>query len=287
MPSTYAHYVFGRDLLRRYSPEAKDVLRNNLRIYQIGLHGPDILFYYKPLTKNPIRKLGSDLHDRPACRFFENAVSVANSAETEAERNRRLAYALGFVGHFALDSMCHGYVEKKLTVSGVTHAEIEVEFDRYLMLNDGLNPVTHHLTGHIHPTDENARIVSLFYDGVSEKEAKTAIRSFVTYNGLLVAPNDAKRLLIYSVLAASGNYKGMHGMVVNKKPNPKCIDSNLRLEKLMQKAEELCLKLSDNLLNHANGGEELLPWFGKTFEKGDDWQAIPILSPEEERHYEV
>ena len=287
MPSTYAHYVFGRDLLRRYSDEVRSTLRNNLKIYQIGLHGPDILFYYKPLTKNPIRQLGSDLHDRPACEFFENAVSVANSAETEAERNRRLSYALGFVGHFALDSMCHGYVEKKLSVSGVTHAEIEVEFDRYLMVNDGLNPITHHLTGHIHPTDENARIFSLFYDGVSEKEAKTAIRSFVTYNGLLVAPNDVKRLLIYSVLAASGNYKGMHGMVVNKKPNPKCRDSNLRLEKLMRKAEELCLTLSDNLLNYANGEEELLPWFGKTFEKGDDWQSIPILTAMEERHYEV
>ncbi len=287
MPSTYAHYVLGRDILRRYSDGVKNVLRNNLKIYQIGLHGPDILFYYKPLTKNPIRQLGGDLHDRPASEFFKNAVSVANSAESDEERNRRLSYAMGFVGHFALDSMCHGYVEKKLSVSGVTHAEIEVEFDRYLMLSDGLNPVTHHLTGHIHPTDENARIMSLFFDTVSEKEAKAAIRSFVTYNGLLVAPNDAKRLLIYSVLAASGNYKGMHGMVVNKKPNPKCTDSNLRLEKLMRKSEELCLKLSDNLLRFANGEEELHPWFGKTFEKGDDWQAIPILSAEEERHYEV
>ncbi len=287
MPSTYAHYVLGRDLLRRYSPGVKDVLRNNLKIYQIGLHGPDILFYYKPLTKNPIRQLGSDLHDRPACEFFANAKEIANSAESEDERNRRLSYALGFVGHFALDSMCHGYVEKKLTVSGVSHSEIEVEFDRSLMLKDGLNPVTHHLTGHIHPTDENARIMSLFYDTVSEKEAKTAIRSFVTYNGLLVALNDMKRLLIYSVLAASGNYKGMHGMVVNKKPNPKCEDSNLRLEKLMQKAEELCLRLSDNFLRFANGDESLLPWFGKTFEKGDDWQSIPILTAMEERHYEV
>ncbi len=287
MPSTYAHYVMGRDLLRRYSPEVKDVLRNNLKIYQIGLHGPDILFYYKPLAKNPIRQLGGAIHDRPGTEFFGNAGRVVNSTDSPEERNRRLSYALGFVGHFALDSMCHGYVEKKLTVSGVTHSEIEVEFDRYLMLKDGLNPVTHHLTGHIHPTDENARIMALFFDDVSSREAKTAIRSFVTYNGLLVAPNDMKRLLIYSVLAASGNYRGMHGMVVNKKPNPKCEDSNLRLEKLMKKAEELCLELSDNFLSFANGEEEFLPWFDKTFEKGDDWQSIPILTAMEERHYEV
>ncbi|MCC8130675.1 MAG: zinc dependent phospholipase C family protein [Oscillospiraceae bacterium] len=287
MPSTYAHYVLGRDLLRQYSDDLKDVLRNNLKIYQIGLHGPDILFYYKPLAKNPIRQLGGAIHDRPGAEFFGNAKKVVNSADSLEERNRRLSYALGFVGHFSLDSMCHGYVEKKLTVSGVTHSEIEVEFDRYLMLKDGLNPVTHHLTGHIHPTDENARIMALFYDDVSSREAKTAIRSFVTYNGLLVAPNDMKRLLIYSVLAASGNYRGMHGMVVNKKPNPKCEDSNLRLEKLMKKAEGLCLKLSDNFLKFANGEEELLPWFEKTFEKGDDWQSIPILTAMEERHYEV
>lgn len=73
MPSTYAHYVLGRDPLRQYSDDLKDVLRNNLKIYQIGLHGPDILFYYKPLAKNPIRQLGGAIHDRPGAEFFGNA----------------------------------------------------------------------------------------------------------------------------------------------------------------------------------------------------------------------
>ncbi|HIQ99410.1 MAG TPA: hypothetical protein IAB23_07010 [Candidatus Scybalocola faecavium] len=40
--------------------------------------------------------------------------------------------------------------------------EIETEFDRYLMVRDHLNPVTHHPTDPIHPARGNARIIQIF-----------------------------------------------------------------------------------------------------------------------------
>lgn len=64
--------------------------------------------------------------------------------------------------HFALDSTCHGYSENKIRMTGITHMEIETEFDRYLMVRDHLNPVTHHPTDPIHPARGNARIIQIF-----------------------------------------------------------------------------------------------------------------------------
>ena len=49
-----------------------------------------------------------------------------------------------------------------------------------------------------------------------------------------------KRLAIRTILQLTGNYREMHGLVVNGKANPLCADSCIRLEKLMDKAVERC-----------------------------------------------
>ena len=44
-----------------------------------------------------------------------------------------------------------------------SHAEIEAEWDRKLMVMDGYNPVAHRLTDHIHSTKENAGVIQTFF----------------------------------------------------------------------------------------------------------------------------
>lgn len=73
--------------------------------------------------------------------------------------NHYLAYYYGFICHFALDATCHGYLEKRIHESGVSHGEIEVEFDRFLMIEDGLNPISHHLTNHLVASEENPKCI--------------------------------------------------------------------------------------------------------------------------------
>ena len=53
MPATYAHFRFGREVLRRLSPETREAITPRIQLYHIGLHGPDIFFYYHPLSKKP------------------------------------------------------------------------------------------------------------------------------------------------------------------------------------------------------------------------------------------
>ena len=108
MPSTYAHRRFGADVLQQLPTALQDQIGKNRALFDVGLHGPDLLFYYHAAKSNPVSALGNAMHEQPGRVFFERARGVVRQAK---DRDAALAYALGFVCHFALDSTCHPYVE--------------------------------------------------------------------------------------------------------------------------------------------------------------------------------
>lgn len=282
MPSTYAHRVFGERVLHRCPQSLASAIREHRQLYDIGLHGPDVLFYYHVLKNCAVNAKGYAMHARPAKEFFESAKAAYAAA---ADKGAALAYLLGFVCHFALDSACHGYIENKIAVSHVTHTEIESEFDRSLLEAKGKEPLSACLMDHIFATEENARVIAPFL-GVTPKQAKKALSSMLFYNRLLRAPHQPKRGFVRLVLRLSGNFKEMHGMMIAKKPIPACADSDLRLSKLMKKAEGECVSLLCNFAAYLKGEGELSPAFGATFGPSANWREIPVLSLEEEKTYE-
>ena len=58
MPSTYAHYRMGQQVRTMLDGNEKKIVEKYPQLYLIGLHGPDILFYYKPLKSNAINSIG-------------------------------------------------------------------------------------------------------------------------------------------------------------------------------------------------------------------------------------
>ena len=111
MPSTYAHYCFGKAVYRRLPQEIQEEIKAYSPLYMTGLHGPDILFYYKPLKSNAINRIGYGMHGRPADEFFKKAWMRARELP---EGRGGFAYLYGFICHFALDHSCHPYIEKKI-----------------------------------------------------------------------------------------------------------------------------------------------------------------------------
>ena len=73
MPTTYTHYRFGKDVLDALPRRIRTAMETNRELFDIGLHGPDILFYYKPLRPNPVNQIGYDLHGHSGKEFFERA----------------------------------------------------------------------------------------------------------------------------------------------------------------------------------------------------------------------
>ena len=52
MPASYAHYRFGQQVFKQLPVELQQQISPYMDLYQIGLHGPDLLFYYHPLIPN-------------------------------------------------------------------------------------------------------------------------------------------------------------------------------------------------------------------------------------------
>lgn len=218
MPANYSHYAFGKAVIEQLDDaKIKDVIQRNLDIFYIGLHGPDILFFYKPYKREDYSRMGHILHKKSAYPFFNHAKKVIDSSSNPESA---MAYILGFICHFILDSICHGYVQQIIEDTGVNHLEIEAEYDRRCMQKDNLNPLSHPLTNHIKiDSTINATIAPFFH--VDKKIINTALKSMKFYDHLFLAPSPIKRGVIYSTMKVTFLYKYFQGLVMNYKPNSK------------------------------------------------------------------
>lgn len=262
MPSTYAHYRFGLEVVKELEEMEKEVTDAYPELFLIGLHGPDILFHYKPLFCHPVNQIGYQMHEKSGEEFFSHAAQVIREHSYHVAY---IAYIYGFICHFALDETCHGYIDDKIAVSGISHTEIEVEFDRALMIQDRLDPIRHKLTHHIIPSEENAKIIREFFPKTNVKQIKKALQTMILDDNLLVAPSKIKRQLIYSLLQITGNYKEMHGLLVNYEENPACKDSTKKLFELYKEAEKLAVSLIHEYRDYIKGKKPLNEIYRYTF----------------------
>lgn len=102
------------------------------------------------------------------------------------------AYIYGVICHFALDSECHPYVEKMIHESGISHSEIEMEFDRLLLKEDYINPLRYLATKHIRPTKENGAVIAPFFEDLTAETVQKALKGMIMYHKLLLAPGAVK-----------------------------------------------------------------------------------------------
>ncbi|MGN0413113.1 MAG: zinc dependent phospholipase C family protein [Lachnospiraceae bacterium] len=262
MPSTYAHYRMGQEVRSCLGEKEKKIVETYPELFSIGLHGPDILFYYHPIIKNEVKKIGSEMHEKSGKDFFQAAAKVVNATK---EKEAYLAYLYGFICHFALDVTCHGYIGEKEAASGLSHSEIETEFDRMLMVADGLDPIRKKLTDHIVPSMENAEIIQAFFDGVDSAHVKMALDGMITCHNILLAPSKSKRFVIGTLMRLAGCYEKLHGLMVNFEKNPQCEDSTEKLGILYTKAKELAIQLIPEYQDYLDGKGKLNPIYDYNF----------------------
>lgn len=239
MPASYAHYRFGREVLALLPEELQRRLNANRGLFDIGLHGPDVFFYYHPLWDNPISQVGYAMHERPGREVFRRFAAIwEKGGRDEAE----WAYLCGFLCHFALDSSCHGYVDE-MAAMGVSHTLLEMELDRSLLVSDGLDPVKHDLVRHIHPSSANARVVARFFPQVTERQAEAALKGMIQGHHLLMAENRPKRLLLEGGIALMGKQDSLGGMVMSEAPSRACRKMVERLREMYREALPLAAAL--------------------------------------------
>ena len=286
MPSTYAHYHFGDLAYPSLSTELKSTITKYRDLFNIGVHGPDILFYTEPYHKCPISQRGFDMHGELASDFFSQAKVAYQNRSNNKEAMQ--AYLLGFLTHFCLDTTDHPYIEAKIHASNVSHTLIEVEYDRHLLVQDGYeDPLSRDLVQHIKPTTFNADIIQTFFSEFSVKDIESTLKQMVFYIHLLSMKDGIKRKTIFGAMKLLGVYDSLHEQFMNREPAEACADSNLRLDKLQARAHQLFIELAPNLINFLEDKEPLDERFNQTFDQGPDWESIKVLPLQEEKEYEI
>ena len=261
MPAAYAHYVFGKKVFQELSGTEKEIIRKGEDAFLLGLHGPDLLFYYFPLCKNRINQQGVKLHKKIAAEFFE----LGRKRYKEDQDSVLRAYLYGFLCHYILDSECHPYISEYMEEHDLGHLEIETEFDNQLMREDGLDPMHFFTAGHIRPNREFAKIIAPFYENVTADETYGAMRGMVQVHHLLQATSPVKRWVVLTALKAAGTYDVMHGLVANLQPNPRCEASDKELEALYQQALPLAVRLITEYVEGLSNGAPLDKAYDHTF----------------------
>ena len=204
MPTTYAHDLFGKEVYRRLPSDMKALIRRHGDLYRIGLHGPDVLFYYM-ISKNPVTQFGISMHQEKARAFFEEGMRQVRRNKDEA----LLSYLLGFGCHYMLDPACHPYVNQMAKEGIVPHIVLEKEFDRVLMEENGKDPDHYYPACGIIPKMEYARVIHRAIPLVKTVNIYISIKmmKFLT-NFMVCDDHGRKRRIIGRLLGLGGRSIG-------------------------------------------------------------------------------
>ncbi len=230
MPAAYAHYYFGKKVYKTLPKQEQEIIREGKYAFLLGLHGPDLLFYYFPVCKNRINQEGVKLHKSIAADFFEYGVKQYQKNPDPILR----AYLYGYLCHFMLDSECHPYIDLYMEEKDLGHLEIETDFDRYLMEKDGKNPLFYVPIRHLFSLRDTCREISRMYDGVSPVQIHICIRLFRQTLRLFVCRNKLKRKLMRFLFHVIGQDKELGGLIMDGRKNPACRESNVFLKERME-----------------------------------------------------
>lgn len=273
MPSTYSHYRFGKDVLARLPEKTQALIEKHRPLYDMGLHGADICLYYEPMTFNAVKKTCFAVHKEYGDELFTR---MTPRLKEVADPEAFLVYLLGFVCHYALDKVCHPYVEKVHSLQQVSHTELETDLDRNFMLLDGLDPMSHFPIGHIVPTEENSRVIQWFFDNLTVQEVQDCLQGMIDVTKFFFAPTEERLQELYQILRENNCFGPMHGLIMKANQSPYSPQYYPLFQRLYDEAVPLGVKLINSFMDWLETGADLAPEFHFTFGAGENWEALSL-----------
>jgi hypothetical protein len=187
VPSTYAHYRFGAQLIPQMPPKVQRTVTRFRQLYDMGLHGPDILFYQSLI---PGGKLRDKFHAQTGNVFFERVCRSVRLNPSEGA----MAYLYGVLAHYALDSLSHPFIHRMAEKEKLSKDVIITEFDRYLLQMDGKKPPhLQDLSGHMKLTPGECGTVAAFYPRVSAGAVGKSVERMAIVTRMLALPQGNRR----------------------------------------------------------------------------------------------
>lgn len=139
MPSSITHQLIAEEALPLLPPSARGAIGRAPDEYYLGAQGPDLFFFYRIGNRSEYN-LGKFLH---RYRVYDTFVFFLNFMRDDAlpqlreeDRDRALAYILGYLCHYAADSTFHpfvyNYMEERCCEKR-EHQQIENDWDVWFL----------------------------------------------------------------------------------------------------------------------------------------------------------
>lgn len=260
MPSGYAHYRFGTQLLPTLPGDIRRTIQRFRGLFDMGLFGPDFFYYSSPLLKSNAGFLGIKFHEQTGKEFFNRVCRMLRLERPEAG----IAYLYGVLCHYCLDSVCHPFVIEQAALGEATHVEIETEFDRFLLETDGkIPPCAQNICPNVKLTPGECDAIARFYPPATGRYVRDGINGMAMFYRLFTAPEGPKRKMLEAGMALAG--KEFKGMLMTVKPNPRCQALDAPLMALYRQAEEMFPEMLRQLQAHMTYGAPFEEEFAAPF----------------------
>ncbi len=241
MPAAGAHYQFGQLVQASASPAVTQAISSHQAMFDLGTQGPDILFFYRPYSKNPISRLGHILHSHSGHHLL-----LPLLPERSDWSPALTAYLLGLCCHYILDSRCHPRINQ-LAPTTKQHQRIEAALDRLVFDSYHLTAPRHHMA----PTKVDIPALQAVYSELTRGQLREAAASLHHYNHLLEHPR-----LVSTLEGIAGKPGAFSLMCVPPEIAPE--DSVHQLLPLFQAAIPQACRLLAILLDTATNDDTLL-----------------------------
>ena len=260
MPNYYTHLRFGAQVLGRLAAPLRLRLEGERPAFDLGCLGPDPLFFYRPTLPSAVRREGVEMHKQSALPAFQRLREALEEGQAMAA-----GYAAGFLCHLALDSGCHGWVNWKAAHGPVTHLAIEAEFDRMLMVRDGLDP----RAGDYLPPEPDALVMaaaSRAYAHTSPTQMAESYRSMKRDTALLARLGGRRaNEAVNRALSRMPLLHAVSGMLLTAKPHPAFAGTNQTMEKLTARQVDTAAQQIARFFLAVERGAPLDPWLDRDF----------------------
>lgn len=201
MPEAYTHIR-----IARAARAQSQIGVSSTAAYETGANGPDPLFAYQVLSANrpyPLPELGGRIHEEQCGRFLRTMIF---SAVTAAQRS----YVLGFLTHYAADSILHPYVAFQSGAGGQFnvpegHGFCEVAMDTMFYQQDcGKKAVPADVVAPKLAPQELAEIAQLLHEAIlrvfrmdiSNEALADCFHDFHMLHKIFYSPYGGKRIIV-------------------------------------------------------------------------------------------
>lgn len=266
MPDFYAHYVHGQRVFALLRAEVASAISNK-NLYNLGLQGPDFLYFHKPFrkTNNPVLKLATDIHNKNCTDVFDAVLSKIKIRPYTDE----FSYMMGFVGHFGLDSCCHPYINAMVTEMNRDHAEIEMEFEKFLLKHDGLHPLRYKAYNYININEREAEAAAEVYrcllPSITAQDILRSFRAFKRGKCFFYAPTRFSQCLKLFLIRVFGIYNFLQGHIIRTDDHVKSKITNEKIFYLYNNSVEITAELMENFYKNITENKPLLDRFNYNF----------------------